>query len=191
MVLELWPEVENWRDRIQATDDEMQEDDTSSGKDKSSTESRVGKWFNSSSQLHSLESIKKELNEHISNVRGHWARAAPISHFQNLNPGLNLKKDGGDGTVPMPLSAHDAARIQKHASTRAHRVHDADGTTWELTVHDFELLNPAWEEYILALTDKATKLVGLNGAVYMLEKLILHGAGSDIQLHIEFVHSIL
>lgn len=112
------------------------------------------------------------------------------------NPGLYLK-DGG--LIGLPLDDHGAGLITKasHAAPFGKGeetiVDTAVRKTWELSPQDFQLQNPAWNNFVQSIVVKVSKGLGVdpagNGVSAELYKMLLYDEGAMFKPHQEYVLS--
>jgi hypothetical protein len=82
------------------------------------------------------------------------------------------------GIIGIPLSSHEAERMQSHFTTIG-----VNKTTWEVDGSKAVLRNPAWSTWLNGVVNNICTALGVNAAVShprpLLRKLLLHVNGSQ------------
>lgn len=117
---------------------------------------------------------------------GIWATSCLLTSV--VNPGLALMNESAMG---LPLSTSDALRIKQQALTELQSNNQIHDTGYELRPDQFESCNPAWKQHIQIMAKQIADSIGTIVGEAKLEKLVLHGVGTDIKLDTEYFYSHL
>lgn len=138
------------------------------------------------------ESLRRGLDECLSNMKADGSFALFESLDNTPNPGLHLKNGG---LVGLPLSDRDAQAIV--ASSHEAPFGKGEETlvdtsvrkTWEISPGDFELKNAAWQPFLLGFIKKVSAGLGVDttgmGVSAELYKLLLYDEGALFKPHQE------
>jgi hypothetical protein len=172
------------RDGCLGHDSDNESDESS---DSESVESSDCESDESSDCEYDVSTFRFELLDCLSDVNSSGSFSAYQHSALFPNPGLHIK---GLGTIPLPLSEHDAKAIE----TRSIRAPFGKGDetlvdttvrkTWELNSSDFEFQNPSWGPYFEKLIDRAVAGLGVEVQVRADSyKLLLYEQGAFFKPH--------
>lgn len=138
------------------------------------------------------DTLIEELEECLTNVQSDGSFAMFEALNNAPNPGLYLKSSG---VVGLPLSDNDAQAI----ISASHEAPFGKGEetivdtsvrkTWEISLGEFELRNPAWQPFIESIVAKVSAGLGVDaagkGVAGKLYKLLLYEEGAMFKPHKE------